>query len=170
MKETGGPNLQCFRRKTTLKITLSRTSKSYLQQAFILQEYINTTAGFSATALPKLPWAVQSPVQAHKAEATSQPPQAAVVLCGQHATEALFCYSRRRKETRLHARSGLVVMAALARQAGSVVISKMCLRRQINYKADCRPPKLTGMGSRGTRPHTVYGTSVVQGQVFRKAT
>lgn len=83
--------------------------------------------------------------------------------------KALFCYSRCRKETRLHARSGLAVMALLARQAGSVVINKMCLCRQINYKADCCPPKLTGMGSGGMKPHTVYGASVVQGRVFRKA-
>ena len=77
MKETGGSNLQCFRRKT-LKMTLSWASKSYLQQALILQERTNTPAGFSATALPKLPQAVQSPVRAHKAEAASQPQQAAV--------------------------------------------------------------------------------------------
>lgn len=31
MKETGGPNLQCFKRKTTLKMT-----SSYLQQVLTL--------------------------------------------------------------------------------------------------------------------------------------
>lgn len=35
----------------------------------------------------------------------------------------------------VHAMPGLAVVAALARQAGSAVISKMCQRRQINNKA-----------------------------------
>lgn len=80
MKETGGPNLQCFRRKTTLKMTLTWASKSYLLQAVILQECTNNPAGFSATALLKLLRAVQSPGQAHKAKADSQLRQMAVCL------------------------------------------------------------------------------------------
>lgn len=50
MKETGGPNVQCFRRKTALKTTLSWAGRSYLQQALT----INTPAGLGAILLPKL--------------------------------------------------------------------------------------------------------------------
>lgn len=60
-------NLHCIalhRRKTTFKMILSWARKSCLQQALKLQECTNTPWGLSATALPKLPWAVQSPVQA----------------------------------------------------------------------------------------------------------
>lgn len=74
--------------------------------------------------------------------------------CKQAATAPLCCRGCR-KEVTVHAMPGLVVAAALARQAGSAVISKMRQRRQINNKAGGCPLKPTGRGGKGTGPLTV---------------
>ena len=164
MKETGGPNLQCFRRKTALKMALSWASKSCSQQTLTLQACAEPPQGLvplRCRSSPKLCRAQCGCTKLGRLCSLGRRRSA--------ATTAPFCCSQRRKETRLGARSGLAVVAALARQAGSAAISKMYLCREINYKADCCPLKLAGTGSGGTRPHAVYGTSVVQGRVFRKA-
>lgn len=133
MKETGGPNIQRFSSKTALKITLSWVCL-FAASTCIAIMYKYPSRAWSHFASK----AVQSPVQAPKAEAASQAGQvSACSLTVQHAVGA-------GRKTDCMQDKGL--WSGWLGQAQSVGINKMCLCTQINDKTNCCPPKLQEQG------------------------